>query len=70
MDKVANNNVRIDIAGRTFNTRNSTNFNVQLSQGEYDVLVSFLGRQYTNIVNVSSSSYNLLSIVIQDENIR
>ena len=70
VDKVANNNVRIDIAGRTFNTRNSTNFNVQLSQGEYDVLVSFLGRQYTNIVNVSSSSYNLLSIVIQDENIR
>ena len=70
IDKVANNNVRIDIAGRTFNTRNSTNFNIQLAQGEYDVLVSFLGKQYTNRVNVSSSSYNLLSIVIQDENIR
>ena len=70
IDKVANNNVRIDIADRTFNTRNSTNFNIQLAQGEYDVLVSFLGRQYTNRVNVLSGSYNLLSIVIQDENMR
>ena len=70
VDKVANNNVRIDIAGRTFNTMTSTNFNIQLAQGQYNVLVSFLGRQYTNRVNVSSNSYNLLSIVIQDQNIR
>lgn len=70
VDKVANNNVRIDIAGRTFNTSTSTNFNIQLAQGQHNVLVSFLGRQYTNRVNVSSRAYNLLSIVIQDENIR
>lgn len=70
VDKVANNNMRIDVAGRTFNTRTSTNFNIQLAQGEYDVLVSFLGKQYTNRVNVSKDAYNLLSIVIQDENIK
>ena len=70
VDKVARNNVRIDIAGRTFNTRSSTNFTVQLNEGNYDVLVSFLGKQYTNRVNVSKGTYNLLSIVVQDENIR
>ncbi len=70
VDKVANNNMRIDIAGKTFNTRTSTNFNIQLLQGEYDVLVSFLGKQYTNRVNVSKNSYNLLSIIVQDENVR
>lgn len=70
IDKAANNNVRIDIANRTFNTTSSTNFTIQIAQGEYDVLVSFLGRQYTNRVNVSKGSYNLLSVVIQDENIR
>ena len=67
VDKVANNNVRIDIAGRTFNTRTPTNFSIQLAEGEYDVLVSFLDREYTNRVNVSSVAYNLLSIIIQDE---
>ena len=70
VDKVANNNIRVEIAGRTFNTRTSTNFIVQLAEGEYDVLVSFLDREYTNRVNVSSGAYNMLSIVIQDENIR
>lgn len=70
VDKVANNNIIIDVAGRTFNTRTSTNFNIQLAQGEYDVSVSFLGKQYTNRVNVSRDSYNLLSIIIQDENIK
>ena len=68
VDKVANNNVIIDIEGRTFNTRTSTNFNVRLAQGQHEVLVSFLGKQYTNRVNVSSDSYNLLSIGMQDEN--
>ena len=67
VDKVANNNVRIDIAGRTFNTKTSSNFSVQLAEGEYDILVSFLDRQYTNRVNVSSGAYNLFSIIIQDE---
>lgn len=70
VDKVANNNIRIDIAGRTFNTKTSTNFIIQLNQGDYDVLVSFLGKKYTNRVNVSKGAYNLLSIVVQDENIK
>lgn len=70
VDKVANNNVRIDIAGRTFNTKTSTNFIIQLNQGDYDVLVSFLGKKYTNRVNVSKGAYNLLSIVVQDESIK
>lgn len=70
VDKVANNNIRIDIAGRTFNTKTSTNFIIQLNQGDYDVLISFLGKKYTNRVNVSKGAYNLLSIVVQDENIK
>lgn len=70
VDKVANNNVIVEIAGRTFNTKTSTNFSVQLAEGEYDVLVSFLDKQYTNRVNVSSRAYNMLSIIIQDENIK
>ena len=35
-----------------------------------EIKVSFLGKKYTNRVNVSKGAYNLLSIVVQDESIK
>ena len=63
-------NVKISIAGKTFNTTKSHTFNIDVKQGKHNIVVSFLGNTYTNVVNVDSKAYNLVSIVIQKEGLR
>lgn len=63
-------NVKISIAGSTFNTTKSQTFNLNVKEGRHTVVVSFLGNTYTNSFNVNSRAYNLLSIVIQRNGVR
>ena len=57
----------IDIEDYSFKTDVSTNFIIEVSEGEYEAYISFADKLYTNNVQVEKDKYNLFSIIVKDE---
>ncbi|MEI0602719.1 hypothetical protein R4K55_00735 [Brachyspira alvinipulli] len=68
IDKNPNNGtIGIDIEDYSFKTDVSTNFIIEVSEGEYEAYISFADKLYTNNVQVEKDKYNLFSIIVKDE---
>ena len=68
IDKNPNNGIiGIDIEDYSFKTEISTNFIIEVSEGQYEAYISFADKLYTNNVKVEKDKYNLFSIIIKDE---
>ena len=68
IDKNPNNGaIAVDIEDYSFETEISTNFVIEVSEGQYEAYISFADKLYTNNVKVEKDKYNLFSIIIKDE---
>ena len=67
IDKNPNNGpIKVDIENYSFKTEVSTNFVIEVSDGNYEAYIYFADKLYTNNINVEKDKYNLFSIKIED----